>query len=243
MRVAGVIAGTMVVSACSLITGLDDLRKDGGGDAGSSTIAYVQGRTVHDSGAKTSTWSTSVSIPNVTAHDAIVVGAIVVQSGPPLNTITVTDDRGDTFVIAGPITSYDGWVNSVVWTAFDVAGSNTIVTINAAGSAIEASDVFVVEYSGISANDAISTGTGHTTGADGIVATPVKLNGSSDLLVGLAYTDGAASVGASFTSRFTGGNDSSLFEDRITTSSGTYGATATMSASGNYWVMVMAAFK
>ena len=96
--------------------------------------------------------------------------------------------------------------------------------------------------SGISANDAMSNGTGHATGPDGIAAVPVKLNGSSDVLVGLAYSDGSASSETNFTQRFTAGG-SSMLEDRVTTSAGVYGATATMSASGNYWVMVMAAFR
>lgn len=247
MRVAGVIAGGLLVSACSLLTPLDDLRGDGGGsrnDSGSSSIAYVQGRVVHDAaGAKTS-WTSSLSLPNIAAHDTIVVGAVVLQSGPPINTITVSDDQGDAFVLMAPITSYDGWVNLVVASAFDVAGAaSTIVTIDAAGTAIESSDLFVVEYSGISAKDATSNGNGHTTGVDAILADPVKLNGAADLVVALAYTDGTASAGTNFTKRFAGGNDASLFEDRITSASGVYGATATMSASGTYWVMEMTAFE
>ena len=242
MRFAGGIAGGLLVSACSLLTPLGDLGGNGG-DGGSSSIAYVQGRAVHDSTSPKTSLSTSVALPNITPHDAIVVGVVALQVGPPLNTITITDDRGDTFVPAGPITSYDGWVNSIVAGAFDVAGASTIVTVDVAGTSVEGMDVFVAEYSGIGANDAMSYGTGHTTGPDGIVATPVKVKGSSDLLIGLAYSDGSAFVGTNFTQRLSSGDDSSLFEDRITTSVGTYGATATMSADGNYWVMVMAAFE
>jgi hypothetical protein len=244
MRFAGAIVGGLLVSACSLLTPLDDLRSDAGAEAGPSTIAFVQGRVVHDADTAKPTWSTSLSLPNIAAHDAIVVGVVVLQSGPAVNSITVTDDQGDTFVPAGPITSYDGWMNTLVAGAFDVAGAvNTIVTVNATGTKIESSDLFVLEYSGISANDALSTGTVATQGPDGIVAGAVKLTGASDLIVGVAYTDGTATVGSNFTKRFSGGNDASLLEDRITTSSGTYGATATMSASASYGVMVMAAFK
>src|SRR5579862_8110668 len=98
MRVAGAIVGGLCVSACSLLTSLDDLRSgaDAGGivdaaDAGTTTIAYVQGRVVHDSPpTKVASRTVTVSIPNVTAHDAIVVGVVGYQSGAPLTTITAT---------------------------------------------------------------------------------------------------------------------------------------------------------
>ncbi len=246
MRIVGGIAAGLCVGACSLLTPLGDLQGDAGGsgDTGANgSIAFVQGRVVHDSNVNVASRTVTVSIPNVAAHDAIVVGVVGYQSGAPLTSITVTDDHGNTFVPAGPITSFDEWVNSSVATAFDVTGDNYIVSVDLEGTAIEASDVFVVEYSGITTNDAMSYGTGDATGADGIVAAPVKLTGASDLIVGLTYSDGTASVGSNFTKRFLGGNDVSLFEDRISTSAGTYGATATMGATGNYWVIVMAAFK
>jgi hypothetical protein len=245
MRFVGVVAGGWLVSACSLLTSLDDLHggKGDAGEAGTSSISFVQGRVVHDSEAAKPNWSTSLSLPNIAAHDAIIVGIVVLQSGPPVNTITVSDDQGDTFVPT-PITSFDGWTNAMIAGAFDVAGgASTIITVNAVGTKIESSDLFVLDYSGLTASDATSNGTDATQGTDGVVAGAVKLTGSSDLVVGLAYSDGTLSAGTSFTKKFSGGNDASLLEDRITTASGTFGATATMSASASYGVMVMAAFK
>jgi hypothetical protein len=246
MRFVGVVAGGVLASACSLLTSLDDLHggKGDAGEAGSSSIAFVQGRVVHDSDTAKPVWTTSLSLPNIAPHDTIIVAVVVLQSGPAVNDIEFADDQGNSFATVGPITSFDGWMNASIAGAFDVAGSaNTIVTVTAKGTKIESSDLYVLEYSGLTANDATSNGTAATQGPDGVVAGAVKLTGSSDLVIGLAYSDGTLSAGTSFTKEFSGGNDASLLEDRITTSSGTFGATATMSASASYGVMVMAAFK
>ena len=64
--------------------------------------------------------------------------------------------------------------------------------------------------------------------------------GRHDLIVGLAGSNGSLTAGAGFTRRV--GGNFSLIEDREVTSTGSYGATATASAS-SMWTMAMVTLK
>jgi hypothetical protein len=236
-----VVLVSLAAGGCSLLTNLDGLRgPSSGSDSGGGAPAYVQGKTLHDISAAQVDWSDSMVLPQVRAGDALVVGVLGFQAGPPVTAMTVTDNRGDTFT-ATNIVPYDGYPNALVACAFGVAGGDTTISIVITGPKVEGTDSVALEYTGVSALDAWAGRGGGTSGPDGMASGPATTS-ASDLIVGIGYSSGnSVTAGSGFTAR--DGDMHLLSEDRLATAAGSQAATETMTSTTDYWVMMMVALK
>ncbi len=207
-----------------------DPELDAPAETSAATPAFVQ-----DNAGEGASGATMAMIPfqaAVTAHDTIVV-AFDYDAAP---TITVTDTLNDTFQVAvGPV---GNGVNCMIWYALDVAGGPDTVIFTASYAPPTFFEIYVHEYSGISAFDVGSSqnSTAVTSGVieSGFVPTSVP----NELLFGFAAT-GTATAGVGFTTRSQ--FNENLTEDMIAATAGPHEATATANGSG--WVMSMAAFR
>jgi hypothetical protein len=154
---------------------------------------------------------------------------------------TVTDSKGNSYVLAVGPTRGTGLSQSIYYARNIVSGSNTVtVTFSKAAAAV---DVRILEYSGldtVSPLDATAGAAGAgTTGNSGAATT----HSANELIVGAGMTAGAfTKAGTGFTSRMITSPDADIAEDQITTATGSYSATAATSTS-TPWVMQMAAFQ
>ncbi len=228
---------SLAAGGCALLTSLDDLRGSSNGDAGDAGApAYVQGKTFRDS-TTSATWKGSVTLENVRAGDAIVVGVVAFQDGQAVTAISINDDQGDTFTSTN-IVAFDQYPNAIVACAFGVKGMTTSINIVVTGLKVQGIESVALEYSGVSKLDAWVGRGGDTTGDDGMASGPATTS-SNDLIVGIGYTPSTPLAGSGFTAR--AGDFNLLAEDRLATSSGSQAAIETMSGANNYWVMMMAA--
>jgi hypothetical protein len=243
----------LLVAGCALVIPLDDLRStsgdggdgsDGGGktDGGGSAL-FIQGKAVSDYGGGSQvSWSTTLVLPQVQAHDALVVGITAFQVGSPLTAITVTDDRGDVFT-STDIVQFSGYTNALIACAFDVAGGDTTISIALEGPKVEGDDAVVLEYQSVSSLDAwVGRGGGDDT-TDGMSSGTAPTSSAGDVIVGIGYTSGKVAPGTGFTQRELIDTGQFIAEDRTASAAGSQGATATMTGPTDYWLMMMAALK
>jgi hypothetical protein len=172
----------------------------------------------------------------VTAHNAIVV-ALNYDS---MSTPQVTDTLKSNFKPAvsqvqtagGPVPGLDS-----IWYALDVGAGADQVTVTISSASQNYFEVFIHEYSGVAALDAIAAQTQAigTTAMQTGFATTTK---AGDLIFALGV-DGTVAPGNGFTMETYVSGD--ITEDQIAGAPGKYQATAT--ASANSWCLTMAAFR
>jgi hypothetical protein len=153
---------------------------------------------------------------------------------------SVTDSRGNTYTRAIGPTAGTALTQSIYYAKNIAAGSNTVtVTFNQAAAY---PDVRVLEYSGADkANplDVTAAAVGTGLAANSGSASTTSLN---ELIFGAGMTfDAYRAPGSGFTNRVIT-NFGDIAEDATVTSTGLYGATASLRASAP-WVMQMAAFR
>jgi len=153
---------------------------------------------------------------------------------------SVTDSRGNTYTRAIGPTAGTALTQSIYYAKNVAAGSNTVtVTFNKAAAY---PDVRVLEYSGADkANplDVTAAAVGTGLAANSGSASTTSLN---ELIFGAGMTfDAYHAPGSGFTQRVIT-NFGDIAEDATVTSTGLYGATASLRASAP-WVMQMAAFR
>jgi IPT/TIG domain len=209
----------------------------GGGGGGGGAIQFVQVKA-----ATPQTASSSVAVTYSAAQTAGNLNVVEVGWNDTTSSVnTVTDSRGNSYVLAVGPTRGTGLSQSIYYARNIVSGSNTVtVTFSKAAAAV---DVRILEYSGldtVSPLDATAgaAGTG-TTGNSGAATT----HSANELIVGAGMTAGAfTKAGTGFTSRMITSPDADIAEDQITTATGSFSATASTSTSAA-WVMQMAAFQ
>jgi hypothetical protein len=153
---------------------------------------------------------------------------------------SVTDSRGNTYTRAIGPTAGTALTQSIYYAKNVAAGSNTVtVTFNKAAAY---PDVRVLEYSGADkANplDVTAAAVGTGLAANSGSASTTSLN---ELIFGAGMTfDAYNAPGSGFANRVIT-NFGDIVEDATVTSTGLYGATASLRASAP-WVMQMAAFR
>ena len=167
--------------------------------------------------------------------------AVVSWKSSTATVTSVTDSRGNTYALAvGPTTSTGNTQQSIYYAKNIVSAAAGANTVSATFSTAIASELRVLEYSGINTTaplDVTATATGTGTIANSGNATTTNAN---DLLVGAAYMQINSVVGAGYTQRLL--VDGDMVEDRIVSATGSYSATVSQSSSG-YWIMQLAAFK
>jgi IPT/TIG domain len=207
----------------------------GGGGGGAIHFVQVKSATPHPT-------SLSVAVTYSVAQTAGNLNVVEVGWNDTTSSVnSVTDSRGNGYVLAVGPTRGTGLTQSIYYAKNIVGGTNSVaVTFNKAAAVV---DVRALEYSGLdTANPldvtAAAAGTG-TTGNSGAATT----RSANELIVGAGMTAGAfTKAGTGFTSRIITSPDADIAEDQITTTPGSYSATAPTSSS-TPWVMQMAAFQ
>jgi hypothetical protein len=211
-----------------------------GSTAPPPAITFVQGNY-----ATPQTPQSTVSVPFTAAQGSGDLNIVVVGWNDSTATVgTVTDSSGNVYQLAVGPTVYSGAATQAIYYAANIVGAAAnanIVRVAFNGSAV-AADIRILEYSGIATTsplDVSAAAIGSSSTASSGAATTTNAN---DLIFGadltLASTYGA---GSGFTSRMITVPDSDIAEDSIVTATGSYSATASVSAAP--WIMQMAAFR
>ena len=150
---------------------------------------------------------------------------------------SVTDSLGNVYALAaGPITGTDE--RQAIYYAPGIKGGSNQVTVTFNQSAAYP-DIRVLEYSGVGAPDkSIGASGNSSTSSSGSVTTTAanELIFSANTVATLTR-----SAGAGFTQRIITSPDGDLAQDQIVSSTGSYGATATLTTDGP-WVMQTVTF-
>jgi chitodextrinase len=188
----------------------------------------------------------TVSVTYTAAQTAGDLNVVVVGWNNSTSSVTsVTDSRGNTYLVAvGPTTSA-GNATQVIYYAQNIAAAaasaNTVtVSFN---TTVNYPDVRVLEYSGISASSALDVGVGASGNGTSLSSGSATTSNATDVLVGASYIGaGFVAAGAGYTARLVTNPDDDLVEDRVVSVTGSYSAGSTQSSS-SWWVMQMAAFR
>jgi hypothetical protein len=175
-----------------------------------------------------------------TAGDLIVVG--VKWGDQTVSVSSITDNLGNTYSSAlGPTTWSAGGKRAQVFYAKNILGGPITVTVTLTSTSTSSLHLYQLEYAGVDTSaplDAALAGTGSGTSlASGAVTTQAP----NELLLGFGITDvGPLSPGAGFQADST--YHANLVEESLSTTSGSYNATATQSAAAN-WIMQLVTFR
>jgi YD repeat-containing protein len=211
-----------------------------------ASIAYVQSATaVLNPGS-------SVTATYTSAQSAGDLNVVIIGWGgkgsipPPTAPSSVTDSKGNTYVLAvGPTGNSTGNGSQSIYYASNIlaagAGSNS-VTISFGSTSFPHLSLQIAEYSGVATSSPLD-GTSAGIGTNATVTSgSVTTTNANDLLIGGDYLDAATgAAGSGFTLRVASAYNNVL-EDQIVTSTGSYAATAPVTGP-DWWIMQIAAFK
>jgi hypothetical protein len=206
-------------------------------NATSSSIRFVQAQSTTTTGS-----TATVTLPNVTAHDAIIlaISFVIATSSPAL--VSVKDDGNDVFTTpVGPV-DRAALIRSLLAVALDVSGTPGARAITVTLDQPTTINLIAHEYANIALSGALDQGgtaTGSSSLRDGMQSPPVVITAPNELVFGYGETD-ITVAGTGFTERSNAYN--CITEDKISAPPGRYTATATM-AGGMSWAMLIASFK
>ena len=189
---------------------------------------------------------TTVAVTYTAAQGAGDLNVVIVGWNDTTSTVvSVTDTLGNNYALAVGPTAVSGFLSQSIYYLKNIAGaaagSNAVtVTFNKAAAF---PDIRILEYSGVDTTsplDVTASGSGNSSSA---ATTSVATTNANDLILGanIVYTF-TGGPGSGFTSRTITSPDGDIAEDKIVTVTGSYSASAPLSASGP-WVMQMVAFK
>ena len=203
-------------------------------------IAYVQ-----NNYATPQSPQTSVSVTYTGPQTAGNLNVVVVgwnDTNAAVN--SVTDSKGNVYTRAVGPTMYSTQLSQSIYYAKNVAGAaanSNVVTVQFSAPAVYA-DIRVVEYAGIdriNPVDVVAVGSGSGTMS---ATSSVNTTHAKDLIFAAntvrTITTGP---GSGFTSRIITSPDGDIVQDRSVTSTGSYSASAPMTA--GTWVMQLVAFR
>jgi chitodextrinase len=158
---------------------------------------------------------------------------------------SIADTKGNPYVLAsGPI-QVSGTLTQSIYYAKNIvaaAASANKVTVTFSTSAIYP-DVRILEYSGIDTVNPFDGGAGATGTATTTDSGALTTAYANDLLIGAnIVSTSTAAPGTGFTQRVETNPDGDITEDRVVTATGSYHATATLSAAGP-WIIQIVAFR
>ena len=189
-----------------------------------------------------STSSCSVSLTGTNAGDLIVLGLFVSDS---TSVSSVTDTQGNTFALIGSPQTWSPY-NFVerLYYAKNIKGGADTITVNLNAIPSYSLELHTYDYSGLDTSSPLDvtatpkTGTG-TSGTSNSLTT----TNANDLLFAFFHSDnGVTTAGSGFTGRTPPADSTPLGEDKNVTSTGSYSATMSFSASADY-VGFLVAFK
>ena len=188
---------------------------------------------------------TTVTVPYTLAQTAGNLNVVVVgwnDSTAKVN--AVTDTKGSVYALVGVPVVQSGTATQAIYYAKNIAaaaaGANIVTVTFTVAAAYP--DIRIAEYSGLDPVNPLDV----SVGAQGNSATsdsgPVTTTNANDLLVGANLVQTLTSgAGTGYTSRVITSPDGDILEDRVVTATGSYNATAAVSAGA--WIMQMVAFK
>ena len=187
--------------------------------------------------------STSVAVTYTAAQSAGDLNVVAVGWNDTTSTVSsITDTSGNTYVLAVGPTVGTALTQSIYYAkniAAAVAGANTVTVRFSAAAAFP--DVRILEYSGLNPTsplDVTAAAAGSGSPSNSGSATTTSAN---ELIFGANVVQHTTTgAGSGFTSRIIT-SDKDIAEDQIVTSTGTYSATAPITAGA--WVMQMAGFR
>ena len=170
---------------------------------------------------------------------------VVGWSDSSAHVISVSDSAGNVYALAVGPTVMSGTASQAIYYAKDIAaaaaGANVVtVTFNQPANY---ADVRAVEYAGVDATaplDVVASGQG--TGITSSTPAVTTTNAVDLLVAANLVSTGTIGAGSGFVLRLLTDPDSDIVEDRVVSATGSYAATAPLTASGT-WIMQMAAFK
>jgi hypothetical protein len=190
--------------------------------------------------------STSVAIKYTSPQTAGSLNVVIVGWNDATAQVqAVVDTSGNVYQRAvGPTVRVGAATQSIYYSAniaASPANGNTVTVTFSPGASHP--DVRIAEYRGVSAatpvDVTVAAQGSSSTSSSGNVATTY----ANDLLVGANMVQTRTpSADSPFTSRIITHPDGDILEDRIVTSTGTYNASASLSASG-WWIMQLVAFR
>src|SRR6266705_2546284 len=189
---------------------------------------------------------TTVTVGYAGAQTAGNLNVVIVGWNDATALVTsVTDSKGNGYSLAVGPTVVAGTASQSIYFAPNIAAASAggnIVTVRFSTAAVYP-DIRVLEYSGldpVSPLHAVSASTGTSaTSSSGTLTTSVA---NVLLVAGNVVQTSTAGAGASFTNRIITHPDGDIAADRIVTATGSFSATAPLTASSP-WVMQMAAFR
>ena len=154
---------------------------------------------------------------------------------------SVKDSAGNSYSLAAGPTSGTALRQSIYYAKNIFGGSNAVTVVFSPAAAYP--DIRILEYSGLDPSTPLDV----SSGASGSSATAstgaVNTAGPNELIFGAdTVFTGNKAPGTGFTTRIITTPDSNLAEDRTVNATGSYSASATLTASGP-WVMQMSTFK
>src|SRR5579872_6530235 len=154
---------------------------------------------------------------------------------------SVTDSAGNSYALAiGPTSGVN--LRQSIYYARNIRGGANTVTVSF-NQAAAFPDVRVLEYRGLNTTSPLDAAHGASGNSATANSGAAATTAATELIFGadMVYT-GNKTPGSGFTARIITAPDSDLAEDQTVSSTGSYAATATLTASGN-WVMQVATFK
>jgi len=211
----------------------------GASSSQTSAIKFVQVKS-----ATPQTPASTVSVAYAAAQTAGNLNIVAVGWNDSTSSITsLTDSRGNTYALAGVLTTGTNLRQAIYYAKNILGGSNTVtVNLNQAAAFV---DVRALEYSGLSTTapldvTAAASGSGSTASAG-----PVTTTSANELVFAAAMTGGVMnSAGSGFTARIKTA-DGDIGEDMMVAATGSYTATAPVTPynGSSTWLMQMATFK
>ena len=184
---------------------------------------------------------TTVAVNYTAAQTASNLNIVVVGWNDSTQVVnSVTDSLNNSYALAvGPTINVAGGISQAIYYAKNIAaapaGGNT-VTVTFSGPAVYP-DIRILEYSGADFTDPVdvtATGAGNSKTSSTAAVTTTFAN---DLLFAAnTVSSFTSSPGAGFTDRIVTNPNGDIAEDRLVTATGSYSATASLFATGQ-WVM------
>ncbi len=156
---------------------------------------------------------------------------------------SVTDTAGNSYSVAAPALLLSDSGQAIYYAPNIAANVSNSVTVTWSGGVLRP-EIHICEYKGLATTNPLDVAVGNsaTTGTlnDSGAATTTNAN---DVLIGSNLADSnTTAAGANYTTEVLTTPGFDIYEDRITTATGSYHATATTSNSAN-WIAQMVAFK
>jgi hypothetical protein len=203
-------------------------------------IAFVQRNS-----ADPQTPQTTVAVPYTLAQTAGNLNVVVVGwNDSTAKVSSVVDSRGNVYSLAAAAVVQSGTASQAIYYAKNIAaaaaGANT-VTVTFTVAAVYP-DIRIAEYGGLDTVNPLDVSVGTQGNSATSDSGPVTTTNVNDLLVGANLVQTLTSgAGTGYTSRVITSPDGDILEDRVVTATGSYNATASVTAGA--WIMQMVAFR